>query len=202
MATDNITIAREIDNGTRTIDNLTNSSFADGTKVITRANFVSDNGSQVIVTGAFLSSTTNNTTAQIWTYVADGGKNISASGGIIDNASDTIALDLTAPTIQITSMIGKLDNLTALDNQTFTDNRTVTMVLDYNDNKTAQYYILETNTPPSQYVDNVSGVLNNNTYRDKFLTGLTRDNVTALDNGSMASSLTKTTWSILDKNDS
>jgi hypothetical protein len=186
VATDNITVARQIDNGSRTIDNLTSSSFADGTKVITRANFVSDNGSQVIVTGAFLSSTTDNTSAQIWTYVADGGKNISASGGTIDNASDTIALDLTAPTIQITSMIGKSDNLTALDNQTFTDNRTVTMVLDYNDNATTVAY----------FVSGYNFDYSDNTSHPTHITNLT--NGTPGDNDSFANDLTKTVWSVLD----
>jgi hypothetical protein len=151
----------------------------------------------VTVTDSFLSSSSDNNSAQIWVWVADGAKNISGSG-TPDNETDTIALDVTAPTATIVSMIGQQDNLTELDNQTYTDNHTVTMVLDYNDNKTVQYFISETNSPPSQYVDNVSGVLDTNTYRDSFKTGFTRDNVTYLDNGSLINSLTKTTWSILD----
>jgi hypothetical protein len=211
IVTDNSTIANQIDNGTRgsktngtLLDNLTNSTFADGTQVIksdNSTNFLSDNGTQVIVTGAFISNLTSGS-KQLWSWVADGAKNISDNVTAVSAAgyrgSDSIYLDSVSPTATIVSMTAPIDNLTNIDNQTFTDNDTVTIVLDYNDNGTAQYYVSETNTAPSQYVDNISGAMNDSTYRDQFTSGFTRANVTTLDNGSMADNLTKSTWSILD----
>ena len=211
IMTDNATIAAEIDNGTRgsktngtLLDNLTNSTFADGTQVIgadNATNFLSDNGTQVIVTGAFISNLTSGS-KQLWSWVADGAKNVSdnvtAVGAAGYAGSDSIYLDSVSPTATIVSMIAPTDNLTNIDNQTFTDNDTVTIVLDYNDNGTVQYFISETNSAPSQYVDNISGAMNDNNYRDQFTSGFSRDNVTQLDNGSMADNLTKSVWSILD----
>jgi hypothetical protein len=228
IVTDNSTVANQIDNGTRgsktngtLLDNLTNSTFLDGTQVIksdNTTNFLSDNGSQVIVTGAFISNLTSGS-KQLWSWVADGAKNISDNVTAVSAAgyagSDSIYLDSISPTATIVSMIAPIDNLTHIDNQTFTDNDTVTIVLDYNDNATVQYFISETNSPPNAYVDNVSGTISNdnattvayfvsgynfdysdNTSHPTHITNLT--NGTPGDNDSFANDLTKTVWSVLD----
>jgi hypothetical protein len=115
----------------------------------------------------------NNTsgTKTVYTWVADGGRNIYSA----DNKSDSIYLDSVVPTIDNATVDGNAtgDNQTAAygDNVTnatsgdvaYTDNRTVTITLGYTDNQSAvfQYYISENGTTgsTSQYVDNVSGVV-------------------------------------------
>ena len=102
-------------------------------------------GSQIVVTGAFISNLTSGS-KQLWSWVADGAKNISDNNTVASNAGyggyDSILLDSTHPTATILSMIGLTDN-DFIDNQTFTDNHTVTIRLDYNDNATVQYFISE-----------------------------------------------------------
>jgi hypothetical protein len=220
IVTDNMTIANRIDNGTYSIDNLTSAipTFIDGTKVIksdNSTNFLSDNGSQVIVTGAFISNLTSGN-KQLWSWVADGAKNISDNNTAASSTDyggfDSILLDSTHPTATILSMIGLTDNLTPIDNQTYTDNHTVTIRLDYNDNATVQYFISETNSAPSQYVDNISGAIKDNLTTRAFFTAgynfdsyiagdLDKDNATStvrLTDNSIGDNLTRTVWSILD----
>ena len=181
-----ITIAAEIDNGTRNYDNVSAISTASGTMLFSS---ISDNTTHVTASGYKFSSTSGS--KQLWAFTVDGAKNIS------DNATDSIILDGTHPTASIsTEMIGNLDNLTALDNTSYTDNRTVTFVLDYNDNSTAQYYVSENGTAPNAYADDIIGGIANGIPWPS--SGeLSGDNVTELNTNSV-DNLTTTVWSLLD----
>ena len=187
IATDNSTIAAEIDNGTRNYDNVSAISAASGTMLFSS---ISDNTTHVTASGYKFSSTSDGS-KQLWAFTVDGAKNIS------DNATDSIILDGTHPTASIsTEMIGNLDNLTALDNTSYTDNRTVTFVLDYNDNSTAQYYVSESSSAPNAYADDIiGGIANGMPWPSSG--ELSGDNVTELNTNSV-DNLTTTVWSLLD----
>jgi len=185
IVTDNATIANNIVAGTWTsTDNLTGSS---GYSLLTSSNFT-DNGTAVVANGTINTDTQGS--KDLWAFLVDGGGNLST-----DNRSDAIFYDNASPEITI-SLTGSVDNLTAgIDNTTYTGSLNLSILLDYNDNLTVQYYISEsdlssTTISTNQYTDDMNSAI------DGGMLGISTsgiDNATAFNDN-----LTNSFWSILD----